>query len=88
MKNAVLCPRFCTSVHYTHYRNIRNDGFFPVLDCFLNFSFFQYSGFLALKGRFLNFQDFHPGFLNFPKKQLFLQKNLLMFIYSEKATKF
>ena len=76
MKNAVLCPRFCTSVHYTQYRSIRNDVFFSSIGLFLKFLFFQYSGFLALKGRFLDFQDFPPGFLNFPKKKNFSCKKI------------
>ena len=58
-----------TICRYTQYRNIRNDRFFPVLDCFLNFLFFQYSGFLALQGHFLNFSRFSPWFLKFSKKK-------------------
>ena len=29
---------------------IRNDGFFPLVSCFLYFPFFYHSGFLALQG--------------------------------------
>ena len=60
---------------------IRNVGFFPVLDCSLNFPFFQYSGFLALQSRFLNFSRFSPWFLKFSKKKnkktFFTKNNLL-----------
>ena len=60
---------------YTQYRNIRNNGFFPVLDCFLNFLFFQYSGFLPLQGRFLNFSRSLPLFLKFSRKKKNCKKN-------------
>jgi hypothetical protein len=44
-------------------------GFFPVLDCFLYFPFFQYLalGFLALQASFLIFSRFSPWFLKFSK---------------------
>ena len=53
-------------------------GFFQYWACFLNFTFFHYSRFLALQGRFLNFSKFSPWFLKFcKKKNFFTKKNLL-----------
>ena len=42
-------------IHYTQYRNIRNDGFFPVLGLFLKFPVFSLLRFLSLTRLFLKF---------------------------------
>ena len=55
-------------------------GFFQYWACFLNFSFFHYSGFLAFKGRFLNFSRCSPWFLkSSPPKSFFNKLNVLRF---------